>query len=90
MKVAYKIHVKGIVQGVGFRYNAIKEAQRCNITGFVKNEFDSSVTIIAEGEEIDMKKYIAWCNEGPAYARVDEVILNKIDVVGYGSFEVKR
>ena len=90
MKVAYRIQVKGIVQGVGFRYNAIREAETNNITGFVKNEFDGSVTLLAEGEENDVKNFIAWCNEGPAYARVSEVNLNKTDVVGYNSFEVKR
>jgi acylphosphatase len=39
------------VQGVGFRYTAVSLAQELDLTGFAKNEFDGSVSLVAEGEE---------------------------------------
>jgi acylphosphatase len=42
---------EGRVQGVGFRFTAVNLAQDLDVTGWVKNEFDGSVTLLAEGEE---------------------------------------
>lgn len=39
------------MQGVGFRYTVVRLAQDLNVTGQVKNEFDGSVSMVAEGEE---------------------------------------
>ena len=41
----------GIVQGVGFRYTAIRIAMRAGVTGWVKNLHDGRVEIVAEGAE---------------------------------------
>ena len=45
------VRYEGRVQGVGFRYTAVSLAQDLNLTGWVKNEFDGSVALVAEGEE---------------------------------------
>ncbi len=42
---------EGRVQGVGFRYTAVSLAQDLDLTGWVKNEFDGSVSVVAEGAE---------------------------------------
>lgn len=39
----------GLVQGVGFRYEAMGIASRLPLVGWVKNEYDGSVTIEIEG-----------------------------------------
>lgn len=39
------------MQGVGFRFTCVRLADDFDVTGFVKNEFDGSVTLVAEGEE---------------------------------------
>jgi acylphosphatase len=41
----------GHVQGVGFRYTAVHLAADLNVRGFVQNEMDGSVTVVAEGPE---------------------------------------
>ena len=41
----------GHVQGVGFRYTAVHLAADLNVHGFVQNEMDGSVTVVAEGPE---------------------------------------
>jgi len=45
------VRYEGRVQGVGFRFTVVNLAQELNLTGWVKNEFDNSVSMVAEGEE---------------------------------------
>jgi acylphosphatase len=45
------VRYEGRVQGVGFRYTAVSLAQDLDLTGWVKNEFDGSVSVVAEGAE---------------------------------------
>ena len=87
---SYKIVVKGKVQGVGYRYNAQATAHKFNLTGFVKNQFDESVLIHAEGLEEGIHKFIEWCNTGSRLADVTEVESEEQDVKGYQTFEIKR
>lgn len=39
----------GLVQGVGFRYEAMGIASQLSLVGWVKNEYDGSVTVEIEG-----------------------------------------
>ncbi|KYC45487.1 MAG: Acylphosphatase [Candidatus Methanofastidiosum methylothiophilum] len=70
-----RIYVSGLVQGVFYRANAQKEAQRLRVTGYVKNLHDGRVEAVIEGEDICVNKMIQWCEVGPKYARVDKVEL---------------
>ena len=51
MKQRITVRYEGRVQGVGFRYTCVNLAQDLDVTGFVKNEFDGSVTLVVEGAE---------------------------------------
>jgi acylphosphatase len=68
-----QIYVRGRVQGVFFRASTQREAKRLGLTGWVKNRPDGSVEMLAEGEEDDLKVFIAWANRGPSAARVERV-----------------
>jgi len=45
------VRYEGRVQGVGFRFTVVRLAQDLDVTGWVKNEFDGSVSMTAEGSE---------------------------------------
>lgn len=62
----------GRVQGVGFRWTARALAQRFPITGWVRNEPDRSVRLVAEGDRADITAYLAALR-----ARMEEFILNE-------------
>ncbi len=64
------LKISGQVQGVLYRVSAQENAIKLNLTGFVKNEGDGTVGIIAEGEKNDLKLFIKWCYEGSAGAKV--------------------
>lgn len=65
--------IRGRVQGVYFRASAQREARRLGLTGWVRNRPDSAVELVAEGEEDQVKDFLAWAQRGPSTARVDQV-----------------
>lgn len=73
MKEVY-FRVRGRVQGIGFRYWAVKKAQEIGeISGWVHNAAGGSVEILARAEEEKIDKFILACHKGPLLARVDKV-----------------
>ena len=48
---------KGRVQGVGFRFRCFSIANELKLTGFVKNEYDGSVSMEVQGERMIEKLY---------------------------------
>jgi acylphosphatase len=88
--VNVQLTIKGRVQGVGFRYSTIQKAREHNIKGFVKNQYDGSVFIEAEGDETDLEHFIHWCHKGPFPARVENVIRMPGTFKNHPSFRVKH
>lgn len=70
-----RIHiiVKGIVQGVGFRYFTVNVAERYGIVGFVRNLPTGEVEIVAEGEESMLTKFANEIKRGPPTAEITDV-----------------
>jgi len=56
-----RVHVyySGRVHGVGFRYTAVDCAVKLSLVGFVKNLPDQRVEVLAEGKELDLKKFLS-------------------------------
>jgi acylphosphatase len=67
------LRITGRVQGVGFRYSALAEAQRLGVHGWVRNTHDGAVELLAEGDEQCVHRLVAWCHAGPPGARVNNV-----------------
>jgi acylphosphatase len=81
--------VSGRVQGVGFRYSAVREARRLGLTGCVRNLPDGAVEVIAEGPRGRLARLEAWLRLGPPGARVLSVDVNYFRATGtYRDFEV--
>ncbi len=68
-----KIIISGYVQGVFFRVYVSAMAAQLEITGWVRNEADGTIKIIAEGDEKSLEKFIDACKIGPKFAKVDSV-----------------
>ncbi len=65
--------VRGRVQGVGFRWFVEREAHTLGIAGWVRNNADSSVEVLAMGTRINSMDCVHALQEGPRAARVDQV-----------------
>ncbi len=57
--------VEGHVQGVGFRYFVLENANRLGLTGWVRNRRDGSVEVHAEGPRADLETLLAALRRGP-------------------------
>ena len=84
----FNIRVKGRVQGVGFRYSALKAAKSYKIIGFVRNEADGSVYIEAEGDEFNLELFLEWCRRGSGFGRVDDVVYTESNLQGFEEFRI--
>ncbi|MBU0596404.1 acylphosphatase [Candidatus Bipolaricaulota bacterium] len=65
--------VHGIVQGVFFRYNTKREADRLGLTGTVRNRPDGTVRVDAAGPRQSLQDLLEWLREGPEHAVVERV-----------------
>ena len=71
--VARRFIVRGRVQGVGFRWFVEREAHILGIAGWVRNNPDSSVEVLAQGTKEQLAGLRSRLREGPRAARVDDV-----------------
>ena len=62
----------GSVQGVGFRWRARQAASMYDCTGWVRNEWDGSVTIEIQGRETDIERVLGAIQEG-RFIRIEEI-----------------
>ena len=85
------LYISGLVQGVFFRYNTRKQAERLGLSGWVKNLCDGKVEIIFEGDDDAVLDMVRWCEHGPTGARVAKVEqkIEKIDEVQEKGFEIR-
>ena len=70
----------GSVQGVGFRYRAQYAANGLGVTGWVKNEWDGSVSMEAQGSEEQINEMLKLINQG-SYIQIDRMEYYEIPVV---------
>ena len=84
-----KYHFQGRVQGVGFRYRCYNIAHQLHLTGFVKNEYDYSVTAEIQGEEAVIEKMIERLFQEP-FIQIDHISYKPLDVIkNKNTFEVR-
>jgi acylphosphatase len=70
---ARRFVVRGRVQGVGFRWFVEREAQTLGIAGWVRNNADGSVEVLAMGTRDQLAGLRSRLQQGPRAARVDNV-----------------
>jgi acylphosphatase len=82
--------VRGRVQGVGFRWFVEREAQLLGIAGWVRNNHDGSVEVLAQGTRDQLSGLHSRLREGPRAARVDAVEVSEVQPkTGLTSFRIE-
>lgn len=73
MQERLEVTIRGVVQGVGFRYFVLQQARAASITGWVANGPASEVRCVAEGAREDLEALVRAIERGPAGALVAAV-----------------
>jgi acylphosphatase len=80
--------VRGVVQGVGYRYSLATRADRLGVRGWVRNRIDGSVEAALEGERDAVESLVRWCGHGPRGAVIEHVEVTEEQPEGLQSFSV--
>jgi acylphosphatase len=75
-------HVRGVVQGVGFRCATLDTARRLGLAGWVRNDLDGSVEVLAEGERPALDALLGFLWRGPRSAEVADVTVAWLAAAG--------
>ena len=87
---ARRFLVRGRVQGVGFRWFVEREAHILGIAGWVRNNADGSVEVLAQGTRDQVSGLRSRLTQGPRAARVDGVEESESrSVPGLSSFRIE-
>ena len=78
--IAWRLIIRGCVQGVGYRYAMVDAAQALGVAGWVRNRRDGTVEAFVQGDPAPVDAILAWCRHGPPSARV-----NAIDTMAVGA-----
>ncbi len=90
MQVARRLLISGRVQGVGYRYFAVRAAANYQVTGYVRNLDSGQVEVVAEGPREAIEEFKKELAAGPYHAQVREIAEIAIEVSGrYQGFRVE-
>ena len=82
--------VRGRVQGVGFRWFVEREAHILGIAGWVRNNHDGSVEVLAQGTRDQLSGLHSRLREGPRAARVHHVDVSDAEAIpGLNAFQIR-
>lgn len=84
------IIVHGRVQGVNFRNMTKRKADDLDITGWVRNDPEGTVTIAAKGEAQALKQLQNWMKESPGLSGVKQLSVQEMNEQRFSGFAVKR
>ncbi len=85
-----RLVVEGYVQGVFFRATTQERARELQVSGWVRNRWDGTVEVLAEGEESRVDELVKWCHKGPPGARVTHVWVEEEPYQGeYDEFRIR-
>lgn len=89
--IGAKINIRGVVQGVGFRFWTLRKAQDYGLSGYVANLPDGSVEVKAEGERGLIESFLADLKVGPSYSHVSDLNLEWYEPPrGFENFSIRH
>lgn len=88
--ICVHVFVSGTVQGVGYRYSTVQEAQKLGLNGWVRNRLDGRVEAMFEGVEPLIEEMVQWCHQGPRSAKVTNVTVETSELQSCEEFQVRE
>ena len=82
---AVKGFVSGRVQGVGFRYFVMRQADTQQLSGYAKNLADGRVEFLLQGDQVAVQLVLEQIRRGPSYAKVTDVEVEEVAIGEIGN-----
>ncbi len=83
--------IKGRVQGVSFRYFVLDQAEKLDLVGWVRNRWNGSVEVTAEGSRKNLDLLLQALRDGPPMASVSDVDFEWLPYTGeFTGFQVTK
>ncbi len=89
-QISAHVFISGRVQGVGYRFSTVEQANQLGLSGWVRNLPDRRVEAVFEGSKADVEEMIRWCYQGPRGAVVNDVSIDYEAPEGLRGFEIRR
>jgi acylphosphatase len=86
---AFRYLVRGVVQGVGYRYFVLRQAMTLGLGGYARNCGDGSVEVMAEGEASALEELESRLRVGPAASEVTTLEREAIEPRGSSDFRIR-
>lgn len=89
--IARKFYIRGLVQGVGYRFFAQRAAARHQVRGYVRNLDDGRVEALAQGSQASVDAFRDDLTAGPTYSKVveiEEIVLEPNRI--FSTFRIER
>ena len=81
--IQIRLKITGKVQGVFFRAKTVEKAEELGaVYGYVANESDGSVTVVAEGPTNKVNGLVDWCYSGPSMSQVEKIEIEQLTYTG--------
>jgi acylphosphatase len=78
--IAWRLVIRGRVQGVGYRVAIAEAASALGVAGWVRNRRDGTVEALVQGDDAAVERLLAWCRRGPPSARVTAIATAALEV----------
>lgn len=82
------VSVHGRVQGVGFRFLVMREAEDIGLAGFARNEPDGSVTLHLEGLGYQTDRLLTWLRSGDHHFKIRRMYRRPTKPLGLTDFRI--
>jgi acylphosphatase len=69
-----RVLIEGRLQAMNFRFQTQKAAKKLSLTGFVRTLSDGRFEIEAQGDQADLDKLLAWCQEEPHGNQIKSIL----------------
>ena len=84
--ISRHLRISGKVQGVAYRFHAVREAERLGLRGWVRNLANGDVEAIACGPADAVEAFVTWARRGSPAAEVSTVLVKDAEIPAENGF----
>jgi acylphosphatase len=86
-----RVLIEGRLQGINFRYQTQRQAQKLGLVGFVRHLSDGRIEIEMQGEKAQVDKMLDWCQQEPHSNQIRSILFRYDEELsrGYNDFSIR-